>query len=214
MSRSLNTFLGILETLSELSVNYVNGQERSEVLWRTMIQDGLEWVNPAAADTATNFKNWILINIAEAGMQGTNNASTQACVDRLIAQLETYSQADSSGVMPTQQHINEVTEQLNNARSHGISEITRSASSYGHELTYYHHMRLFGTDNGLLGLGQPSVRIGDSLWITPGASVPMVLRSAETQSRFNVVGSTYVHGIMNGEALKLRGSEHKLIVLE
>jgi hypothetical protein len=207
-------FPRILAILFELSLIYVNNQDRLEVLWRTMIQDGLEWVNPAAADTAGDFKNWILVNIAEAVIEGRNDDSVRERVDRLIGHLEAYSKTDSSGIMPTQQHIKEAIWQLETAHSDGIPEQIGSATRYGHELTYYHHMRLFSTDNGLLGLGQPSIQTGDSLWIIPGVSVPMVLQGAEIENRFNVVGPAYIHGIMNGEALESRWSERKLIILE
>jgi hypothetical protein len=75
-------------------------------------------------------------------------------------------------------------------------------------------MRIFKTNNGLLGLGQPSLQKDDSLWIIPGVSIPMVLHSTGAEDRFNVVGPAYVHGIMNGEAVEWDWLDRRSIILE
>jgi hypothetical protein len=59
--------------------------------------------------------------------------------------------------------------------------------------------RLIITRNGYLGLGPAYTRSGDITAILPGCSVPMILRRSGDE--FTVVGDSYVHGIMNGEAV-------------
>ena len=73
----------------------------------------------------------------------------------------------------------------------------------------------FKTKKGYIGFGPPETRIGDRVCVILGSSVPLVLRPARapkfpsflggTISRdspcFTLVGYSYVHGIMDGEAI-------------
>jgi Heterokaryon incompatibility protein (HET) len=64
--------------------------------------------------------------------------------------------------------------------------------------------RIYLTESGLLGLGPESLKTGDHIFILPGARVPFVLRPislAGGRPCYEMVGETYVHGIMQGEAL-------------
>lgn len=61
--------------------------------------------------------------------------------------------------------------------------------------------RLFLTIDGLLCLGPEQVRSGDEVWIVPGSRVPVVLRKTMDGNSYNLIGETYVHGIMCGEAV-------------
>ncbi|KAH7377814.1 heterokaryon incompatibility protein-domain-containing protein [Pyrenochaeta sp. MPI-SDFR-AT-0127] len=79
--------------------------------------------------------------------------------------------------------------------------------------------RVARTGNGYLGLVPDSSRVGDAVWLLQGAKVPFILRRAEgnkSQKRTNggdsgsgdceedggqweVMGESYVHGVMQGE---------------
>jgi hypothetical protein len=82
----------------------------------------------------------------------------------------------------------------------------------------YGKRKLFYTEKGYLGLGPASAAIGDVVCIMPGADGPFVFRSDREGSvkleshpngheeedqtkRFRLIGESYVHGIMHGEAL-------------
>lgn len=65
--------------------------------------------------------------------------------------------------------------------------------------------RLFGTQDGRMGLGAPAAKVGDSIAILKGCNTPMVLR--RLKEGWAIVGECYVHGIMNGEVLE---GEHKV----
>ena len=56
------------------------------------------------------------------------------------------------------------------------------------------------TKKGYMGLALEQARKGDQVAILLGRDVPFVLRTREG-SGFVMVGETYVHGIMNGEAM-------------
>ena len=59
--------------------------------------------------------------------------------------------------------------------------------------------RFFTTRRGYMGLGPSDIQIGDTVVVMLGGQVPFILR---TQDDANIlIGESYVHGIMNGEAL-------------
>lgn len=64
--------------------------------------------------------------------------------------------------------------------------------------TYAGH-KPFLTRNGYLGMGFESIEVGDEVWIVRGCPTPLVLRREE--ERFSLVGESYVHGVMKGEAV-------------
>jgi hypothetical protein len=62
------------------------------------------------------------------------------------------------------------------------------------------HRRLFSTSTHKIGLGPKSLREDDEIWLLKGARYPFVLRRLEN-GNYQLVGESYIHGIMHGEAL-------------
>lgn len=67
--------------------------------------------------------------------------------------------------------------------------------------TFGRGRRFFVTQAGLLGLGPDSAKVGDVVYIIPGASTPFVLRGNE-KKQHQIIGESYVHGIMDGEFMQ------------
>ncbi len=74
--------------------------------------------------------------------------------------------------------------------------------------TNMNHMRgrvALWTQNGLLGLGPPTVQSGDLICIIMGARTPFLLRATVahrgSKPTYHLVGECYVHGLMDGEGL-------------
>ena len=64
--------------------------------------------------------------------------------------------------------------------------------------------RLFATTKGYIGTGLAELEIGDHVYILAGGPRPYVLRPVEDAERpctFQLVGDSYVHGLMDGEAV-------------
>jgi hypothetical protein len=60
------------------------------------------------------------------------------------------------------------------------------------------------TKKGYMCMVPPMSKVGDSICLIYGVWVPFVLRaSVEDPKRYQLVGDSYVHGIMDGEALEL-----------
>jgi Heterokaryon incompatibility protein (HET) len=60
--------------------------------------------------------------------------------------------------------------------------------------------RLGKTSNGYLALLPADTRVGDSVVLCEGGQTPLILRS--NGSAFELVGDSYVHGMMNGELFR------------
>jgi len=73
--------------------------------------------------------------------------------------------------------------------------------------------RIFRTHENYLGNGPRSIRPGDQVWILAGTKTPFVLRPQEN-GKHVLVGDSYVHGIMHGEAFERQGFEFVNIQLE
>ncbi|KAI0473892.1 hypothetical protein GGR56DRAFT_554404 [Xylariaceae sp. FL0804] len=63
--------------------------------------------------------------------------------------------------------------------------------------------RRFATQNGCFGLGPAGVRTGRLVCVLFGGRVPYMLRLTDTEGFVRLVGESYVHGIMHGEAIRL-----------
>ena len=62
-----------------------------------------------------------------------------------------------------------------------------------------HERCLYLTNQGFIGLGNMFAQPSDQVWILKAAKVPFILRPIDNHRQFNLIGETYVHGLMNGE---------------
>ncbi len=60
--------------------------------------------------------------------------------------------------------------------------------------------RLMASTKGYIGLVPPCFQVGDKICVLFGCSVPVILRKVGDHHIF--IGESYVHGIMDGEAIK------------
>jgi hypothetical protein len=61
--------------------------------------------------------------------------------------------------------------------------------------------RFFVTQSGLIGLAPKGIQVGDHVCVLYGGKVPFTLRKKEDY--YTLVEETYLHGFMDGEAIKL-----------
>ena len=57
------------------------------------------------------------------------------------------------------------------------------------------------------GLGPRKSQVGDIICILLGCSVPVILREHESKEYFELIGESYIHTMMDGEALGSRSNE-------
>ncbi|KAL5320389.1 hypothetical protein ACEPPN_011190 [Leptodophora sp. 'Broadleaf-Isolate-01'] len=67
--------------------------------------------------------------------------------------------------------------------------------------TFGRHRRMYKTAKGYLGLGPKSLLQGDEVWLLMNSHVPFILRRDVETGTFRLIGETYVHGVMYGEAM-------------
>ncbi|KAI9702711.1 MAG: hypothetical protein M1820_006095 [Bogoriella megaspora] len=89
--------------------------------------------------------------------------------------------------------INEIT---------GVNNATTSATTY---------RKFFVSEQGYMGLGPPEMQDGDLIVVLVGGHTPFIIRKANKQEVdansgrkqcYTLIGDCYVHGIMDGEAMK------------
>ncbi|KAK2754362.1 hypothetical protein FQN54_007006 [Arachnomyces sp. PD_36] len=82
-----------------------------------------------------------------------------------------------------------------------IPVLQRSSFSAAFDAVYKHR-RIFLTSKHYLGIGPSELKEGDKVMLVAGADQPFIFRSAAKGSEVvRLIGGSYIHGIMNGEAL-------------
>jgi hypothetical protein len=200
-------WLEIIETLDPV---YVTGKSRTEAFWRTMIldTDGPNEVHPAPSSMELSFHSWI--QFAAIGLttlaisRGVDRAAELAYLDELLEDANLGLQSPAMN-----EHISALESQQNSR----LDDLGAAMALYDTSFAHPEPAALFRTAKGFLGYGPISAQPGDEVWILPGATVPFVLRKM-SECRYRIVGDTYVHGVMHGEALTGYGLEFIDIEIE
>ena len=95
-----------------------------------------------------------------------------------------------------------------------LTSLAHAASLFDAHFCHSMFLRPFRTKTGFFGIGTQCLREGDTVWIVPGCRVPLIFRKSEQSAHRQLVGGAYVHGVMNGEALKDEGFSIRSISLE
>ncbi|KAH7138681.1 hypothetical protein B0J11DRAFT_515088 [Dendryphion nanum] len=76
---------------------------------------------------------------------------------------------------------------------------------YSIYLESFHHFgfgrRAFISKEGRIGFGHISVQEGDGIYLLSGGRTPFILRPVADGESFEFLGESYLHGVMNGEAV-------------
>jgi len=103
---------------------------------------------------------------------------------------------------------------INGTAAYAMAVGKIAANSYQKQITSYtaalqdtvHEWRFIITRRGYVGIVPNLAKVGDVITIMKGGRVPFVLRTRkERPEAFRLVGECYVHNMMNGEGLSLRG---------
>ncbi|KAL6712163.1 hypothetical protein ACN47E_000040 [Coniothyrium glycines] len=193
----------IWEIISKLEPQYLTGQDKEDVLWRTLMTNRssepphMTKLYPASTTyMQPSFRQWVLWRYAEAA-----------------AEPSKFPQSPNETYLPSETEVREARKRYQQDATYR-AELAHDASlfdvHYGHALL----LRPFLTKKGYFGIGSQSLREGDSLWIVSGCRVPLVLRRVAGTQRYRLVGGTYTHGIMNSELLKREGIKFETLDLE
>lgn len=216
---SLEIMDDALRLCSMLDPTYINGQSHIQALSRTMIADQLYLV----ADSLHHFRCMLLWNLGQAS--GSRVQRIRDVLDSIVYRMAVLNESALSeeDFLLTPQQValyakqncaepEEMTVELN-AMLQEVEERSRLFSMLFAKTSPYR--RLYITSKGYIGLGPLSTQVGDEIWIICDAKLPFVLHpqpennnasenpnQTEEVKQFQLVGETYLHGFMQGEALE------------
>ncbi|PQE12977.1 heterokaryon incompatibility protein [Rutstroemia sp. NJR-2017a BBW] len=161
---------------------YKNGESVFEALWRTLIGNTANF-EPAKPDFVRHF--WAVLDtiiLRERGIVfDRNNFSRDLDLDPRIEQ---------------RLQNDKISQQFWRSAQEGQSHL------FLLELVNTIHRRVFfTTSRGYMGFGAMGAQVGDQVCILGGGWTPFILRNYNTH--FEMIGDSYLHGIMQGEMLDL-----------
>ena len=174
------TFLNTLQQL-EYSI-YKNGESVFEALWRTLIGNTANF-EPAKPEFVRRFCAVLdIVKLRERGIVFDRyNFSRGLDLDPRIEQ---------------KLQNDKVSQKVWRSAQEGQSHLFFS------ELVNTVHGRVFfTTSRGYMGFGAMGAKVGDQVCILGGGWTPFILRNHNTH--FQMIGDSYLHGMMQGETLDL-----------
>ncbi|KAF2235939.1 HET-domain-containing protein [Viridothelium virens] len=174
-------FPRLLAMICALPLPYHTSQPPLEVLWRSLITDtaGEEKAHPAPPAYGNAFLSWFHTRLDEIAQHVDKSLLSK--VHKILSQ-----DVDSLGKIVLQDAHQDMTE----------------AEEYETVFSHSPNLRPFLTRNLFFGIGSESLHEQDSIWIIAGSRIPLILRAAGSRT-YEIVGGSYVHGFMGGQALKL-----------
>lgn len=194
------------------------GQPSDEAFWRILVFDHDLSYRPAKLirleDFQTAMMGLIVRPLAIRHREASSTEEGQALVLESISQMSYLDRVSAklpSSIFPRVNLIKSMCMNIGlipkgevdlNDEERKLLTVPKSNHSMPPELvlvtTYVGH-RPFLTGSGYLGMGLESVEVGDEVWVVKGCPTPLVLRREGKE--FSLVGESYVHGVMNGEAV-------------
>jgi hypothetical protein len=223
--------------------DYRTGQNRAEVLWRTLIWDfGITRpIHPASTQCEDSFHYWLLNKICATVRKNVRAGTKRSDCFRAMENLVQVAMKDPTEIIPHLVDTEEICD--NNGVLEDrldpddddelpVLEIPRRRASTTPEgsaeefkgigefrlatlQTWENDPRIYRTRSGYMGSGPFSTQKGDVVVIIAGGRVPFVLRPVgpPPELKYRLLGDTYVHGIMHGEAMHSPGMEWKWLNL-
>ncbi|KAH0559693.1 hypothetical protein GP486_003790 [Trichoglossum hirsutum] len=216
-----------MKTLLDLLVHYPqprypDGGTPIEAFWKTLIKDTFHG-QPAGKEARRSFALFIALRVWELKEALENLRDTieysepkpgpldplsvdfaqlSNVYDQTKAAISVLSTKGMDGVIPDWKAIEHLIEIGQGEASPEKDDLDRDSDHIAESFRVaYNGRRLFSTEGNYLGIAAQSLQKGDTIWVLAGAAVPVVLRPLPN-GNWKLVGEAYVHGIMNGEAVR------------
>ena len=196
-----NAIVNMLSRCLKMETMYINGQSRTEALWRTLIADCTEKHCPAPRDIGKSFRHWLRDLLAIAFLNAlAHTTDSSGLVVRYQSLVDLLSSHDLPSLSEIQVDMDFRLQFFtgNNSKKK-VFTFGALAEPFLKSFSTMTQKRLFLSQKGFLGLCPMSAEIGDSIWIFRSAKVPFLLRRMPGNKCFKLVGEVYLHGFMNGE---------------
>lgn len=204
---------------SRCGSNYVTGEFAPDVFWRTCVGDTtLRWRHSPAPESyhhmlATLFLNQVIQHVESNDELTAISLSLQP----QSAQDPPISSEWANPILATL--LTDADTAQNNTTDH--DQIQADPEAIPQFLSTCRNRRFFLTRNNYIGIGPVDAQVGDEIHVLSGARVPFVFRRSvpdeqgrdggndndEEMKEYSMIGESYVHGLMNGEALQRGGFE-------
>ncbi|KAI3572422.1 heterokaryon incompatibility protein-domain-containing protein [Fusarium oxysporum f. sp. albedinis] len=208
-------------------------QPADEVLWRTLIWDTDFTYRPSKLIRIEDFQRTILSQIVHALAVGYRAEESKAGGEASVtASIQSMTYLDDiaakfpSSIFPSVELLNSACvdrglitregKDLNDGELQNLQKLPPRQSMPPDNLmaSTWGDRRPFLTDMGYLGMGYVSSEVGDELWIVSGCPTPMILRKTGLKkNEYSLIGETYVHGAMQGEAVTEDAAWEKIEVV-
>lgn len=193
----------------------LTGQPRLEAFWRTIVADqtGIG-ESPAPEALADSFFQTIRLGFAQRFIPVFHEPDLEDRVRAAMPKMNELAETDTTSRLPSIKSILDDCNAYFDAEAKGFeygNSVERDARKQSLFLSSKVTMwrRIYRTSKGYLGLGPESLEPGDLVFIIAGSQVPFVLRKVAGKERYRLVGESYIHGMMHGEALRSQDIQWK-----
>ena len=200
---------GFFDSCRELDPIYeLTGQDRVEVLWRTLMLDneslaGLDLAGSPNAETySLAFSYYVCVHSSYAVIRMSQEEADDF-MDLIAKRFDDFE--GSSITLPNPRSIVECATLLQEDPFHPlVDNVKNIGNMFGLRARQHTGKRLFTTAQKWLGLGPFNLEEGDEVWLLKSAKVPFILRPYGA-SQYRLIGEAYVHGIMQGQLIDAPG---------
>lgn len=190
-----------LQLLLHLPKRYLNGQHIGEAFWRTLTANESSAPPQSMEQPCNEF-------LVAQSMIFRHAPAKRGQLDQLDLHLEPFKKIESQMPHPAIPTLLEIVEKTLSRSESDANANTRAIEFSRYQFVpllnrRYSHAgaALFRTKKGYLGLCPYSCQQGDEVWLLRGAKVFFALRRLGSNLH-KLMGESYVHGFMQGQALK------------
>jgi hypothetical protein len=183
------------------------------------LQSSVEVFNANGAPDCLTLAGFLLDTVVKLGLRMPHSNKNAIPTGEVMQQWKSIAQMVSSDPLPF--WLTRITDRLYDVRltnserqslCKNISQGIPSDTGQFHEpnlwlkgpereLYWWTHRKFFITKDGRMGMAHFDVEEGDLICVLFGGQVPFVLRKSGPE-RFTFISECYIHGIMDGEAMK------------
>lgn len=207
----LSMFDNVAKLILRSPTIYKTGQDRIEVLWRTLLSDQSPRYYPLPPEFGRSFSAWLRYFLAWDILRAPRQAQDLTSLTNAQPNVDILAQADQTRLFSGYKRVcDEIAAYISPTVNGTAASYMYTKKLFGEMMLFLEAFRrvaggrrIFRTENGWLGLGPVSLEIGDSVWILAAARTPFALQklSDGTPDAYELVGEVYVHGAMHGETL-------------
>lgn len=199
--------IGMLKMCLDLPAEYINGEPPVEVLWRTLIAGRTDTAYPAPPQTESAFSAYIKAILIGHMIQSAAAKDREAAI-KILETLRAIEDKCPHPAIPSVAEFRALVRSAirDSAQFHESIQQLYARNTYSTAVSPapsgLKGKSLCRSSRGYLGLFPYSAEVGDEAWLFKGARVFHLLRSSGDGAH-ELMGESYIHGLMEGEALRM-----------